>query len=84
MHEIAIATSIALAILKLPTTRLPEIGDRRELRKYGSPRIPPLIEVFIGFACRLLRLEANVNISNQMIANIVANYEFFNLAILGG
>jgi hypothetical protein len=65
----------------LPTTGLPKICHRRQFRVYRTGGIPPTIQSVESTLRSLLVLEPGVDISNEMVAVIVAHMQFLQFPI---
>lgn len=83
VHEVAVSTPAALSINELPATSLPEISDLSELRLNWFACIETTLEHLHRFQRRLLVNEFDISISNDVIANIVANNQIFNFSVVG-
>lgn len=82
MDEVAeAATHAALAAVEA-TTRLAEVGDGAELAVDGPGGVPPAVEVVAGLLCRLLVLEAGVDVADEVVVVVVADDELLELAVL--
>ena len=65
--------TLAFSQLVLTTTCLPEIADGGEFAMERSEGIPPVVQILDGFSRFRLPFESRVNISHEMIADIVTH-----------
>jgi len=81
MHEIAESPTGALPHFILTTTRLPEVGDRRQLPINGLPIEPPIVDIIYSFLCVLFVTELHIDIPHQVIPQIIAHIHLLDLPI---
>lgn len=84
VHEIAITAPIALAHFVLPAAAALEFGDGAELGEDRFARVPALVQVLDGSAGCLFVAESDVNVSHQVVPQIVAHQHFFHVAVFLG
>lgn len=82
MHEVAEAASGAFPHLVLPTARLPEVGDRRQLGVHGLPIEPAVIEFSHCPLRVLLPPELDVDVAHEVVAQVVADVHLLDLPVL--
>jgi len=83
VHEVAIATTVTLPFTILAAFGLAEISDRGEFCTDDPLRIIATIETFHGSACLFLVLELDIHVAYHMVANIICDDYFFDLAEAG-
>lgn len=72
-HEVAEASSIALAHIVLPTACFSEVRHWRELHRERPPRVPAVVQ---AFDCRLrfvFPLVACVNVAYKVVSDVVTD-----------
>jgi len=82
VHEVAESGPDALAHLVLAAAGLPEVGDGAELGVDGSAAEPAVVEVLDGSLGVLLAPELDVDVADQMVAQVVANVHLLHLSVL--
>lgn len=82
MHEITEPGPGAFAHLVLATTRLPEVSDWRQFGIHWPAPEPTIIEILGRLLCVLLPPEFDVNIADQVIAEVVAHVHLLDFAVL--
>jgi len=82
MHEITEASTRALSHLVLSTTRFTEVGDGGELCVYRLSLVPTVVDRVHRFLRVLFVLELDVYVSDEVIAEVVANIHLFDFAVL--
>uniref|UniRef100_A0A0X3Q257 Uncharacterized protein n=1 Tax=Schistocephalus solidus TaxID=70667 RepID=A0A0X3Q257_SCHSO len=81
VHEVAKTASKAFPHFILPTARLPEIRNGRQLRVNGPTAKPSAIKHFYRLLCIFFTTKLNINIAYKVIAKVVTNIHFFDFAI---
>jgi len=81
MHEVAEAAASALAHFIISATSLSEVGDGRELADDWLHSEPPVVHSFSGLFAVLFPVELDVDVSDQMVAKILANVHFFDFSV---
>jgi len=81
MHEVAKSASGAFSHLVLTTTGFAEIGDWRQLAIDRQSVVPSVVQIRHGFGRVFLFAEFDVDVTNQVIAQVVANVHLFHLAV---
>lgn len=82
VHKVAVASTSALAMVKLATTRLTEISDRGKLTNQRAFRIETTMKGLLSRGSTILITELGVDVACQMIAEIVANIHLLELTKL--
>lgn len=82
MHEVAETTAGTFPHLILPTARLPEIGDGRQLSMHSLPVEPAVIELNHCPLCIFLTPKLDINIAHEVVPQVVAHIHLFNLPVL--
>jgi hypothetical protein len=82
MHKITTSTPVTNPLGMLPTIRLPKIRHWRKFSVYRTGGIPPTIQSVESTLGRLLVFEPGVDISNEMVAVIVADVHFLQFPVL--
>ena len=82
MHEVAESRPGALSHLVLAATRLPEVGDRRQLGVNGPASEPAVVQLLDGLLGVFFFAELDVDVANEMVAQVVADVHLLNLTIL--
>eukprot|EP00032_Breviata_anathema_P000296 JZ548778.1.p3 GENE.JZ548778.1~~JZ548778.1.p3 ORF type:complete len:84 (-),score=3.95 JZ548778.1:249-500(-) len=83
MHEIAIAATIASALLKLTASRFAEIRHRRELSHDWTTFIPPSKQCFDTLGRSILVLVNDIYATGEVVAHVTAHSDLLDDAILG-
>lgn len=83
MHEIAVTASRADGLVVLSAASFSEVGDWRELADEGPPGVEPAPQSLQGFVGVLLVCELDVDVADHVVAQIFANVQLFDLAVLG-
>lgn len=78
MHEVAETTSSASAYFVLPTTGLPEISHSGQLGIHRLASEPALIKLIDSSLSVLFALEFDVDIADEMVAQVIADVHFFD------
>ena len=78
MHEVAEPRPGAFQGLVLTARGFPVIGDRGQVRKNGSTVEPALVESFDSLAGRFFGFECYVNISQQVVTEVLTDVHLFN------
>lgn len=81
MDEIAEAASNAALAAIQPATRFPEIRDRTQLAVDRASGIPPLVQGVRRRLRAVLVLEPRIHVPDQMVIVVVADHQFFELAV---
>jgi len=81
MHEVAVAATSALPILILPARGLAEICDWRKLGNESSAVIEPPGEALQRSIRIRLAEELDVDVTTQMLADIVAHVHFVYFSV---
>jgi len=82
MHEIAETSTSALTHLILSTACFSEVCNRRQFGVDWRSIIPSVVQTFRGFLRIFLTEEFHVNITNEMISQIIAHVHLLNVPIL--
>jgi len=82
MHEIAESAARAFSHLVLTATGFAKVGDRGELGVDRGPVVPTIVQIGDGFGRVFLFAKLDVNVTDQMIAEIIADVHLFHLAVL--
>lgn len=82
VHEIAVPAAIAAVLLKLPASGLAEISDRGEIHDDGAAGVEPPLQGLEGGAGLLLLLELDINITDHVVSEVIADVEALDLAEL--
>eukprot|EP00308_Calcidiscus_leptoporus_P001987 CAMPEP_0119397506 /NCGR_PEP_ID=MMETSP1334-20130426/140369_1 /TAXON_ID=127549 /ORGANISM="Calcidiscus leptoporus, Strain RCC1130" /LENGTH=304 /DNA_ID=CAMNT_0007421349 /DNA_START=117 /DNA_END=1031 /DNA_ORIENTATION=+ len=80
VHEIAVAAAAARRLLKLAAARILEVGDRAELGQDWPPCVKAAHEFLQSALGVLLLTELGVDISRQVVAEVLAHAELLQLA----
>ena len=81
MHEIAEAGSNTLTHLVLATAGLAKVSHGTQLCIDWSTAEPTIVEVSNGLGGILFSAKLNVDVADEMIAQVVADVHLFNLAV---
>jgi len=81
MHEVAETRPSAFAHLVLTTAGFTKICDRRELGIDRASPEPAIVQIAYSTFSIFLATELDVDVSNEMIAKIVANVHLLNLSV---
>jgi len=82
VHEVAKTTTVALPVLVLATACLAKVGHWRKLGIKGPSSIPSIVEIInsgLGFRFPLV---SRVDVTNQMVSNVVTHVQFQQVAEL--
>jgi len=82
VHEVAEAGAGAFPHLILAAAGLSEVSDRRQLCVDGSATKPPVVQLLNSTLCVLLAAKFDVDITNQMVSQIVADIHLLNFTVL--
>jgi len=82
VHKVAVASSVAGALLVLAASGLPEVCDGRELGNDGAAVVEAALEGLQRLGCRLLLAEFDVHVAHHMVRQIVAHVHILQLAEL--
>lgn len=82
VHKVAEAGAGALAHLVLPAACLTKIGDGRQLGIYWSTAEPAVVQIVRCLLGISLVPELDVNVTHEVVTQIIANVHLFNFAIL--
>jgi len=82
VHKIAEAATGAFPHFVLATAGFPEIRNWRKFGIDGSTIEPPVVQCITGLYGIFFPTKLNVCVSNQMFADVIANIDFFQFAIL--
>jgi len=82
MHEVAESASRALSHLVLATAGFAEVGDGRQLAVDGETVVPTVVQIRHRLRGVLFLAELDVDVTHQMIAQIVADVHLLDLAVL--
>lgn len=81
VHKVAEARTDALAHFILAAASFPEIRNGAQLNVDGAPAEPALIQLLDGSSCILLPPKFDVDVSHEMVAEIIANVHLFDFSI---
>jgi hypothetical protein len=82
MHEIAVATTVAAVLLKLPTGCFTEVGHRRILNNYRAARVKAPLKSIVCCSCLFFLPELDIDIPNHVVSKVITNIQILNLAKL--
>lgn len=82
MHEVAEATSGALSHFILAAASFPEVSDGRELCVDGLGVEPAIIQVHDCFLCILLTTKLNIDVADEVVAQVIAHVHLLHLSVL--
>lgn len=81
MHEVAEAGPGAFSHLVLTAASFTKVGDWRQLSINWTPTKPAIVELLSSSFSIFFTTEFDVNVADQMIAEVVANVHLLNLAV---
>ena len=82
VHEVAEARAGALSHLVLAAAGLPEVGDGGELGVDRPSAEPAVVELLDRLLRVLLLSELDVDVADEMVAEVVADVHLFDLSVL--
>lgn len=82
MHEVAESASRTFSHFVLAATGFAKIGNWRELAVDGQSVIPSVVQIRDRLCRVLLFAEFNVNVADQVIAQVVADVHLLHFAVL--
>ena len=82
MHKVAESGPGALAHLVLSAAGLAKVRNGAQLGIDGPPAKPAIVEVLNGLFRILFTPELNVDVADEVIAEVVANVHLLNVAVL--
>jgi len=82
VHEVAEAPTRAFSHLVLATAGFAEVRDGRELAVDGQSVIPSVVKIGHRLGCVFFLTEFDVNVADQVIAQIVADVHFLHFSVL--
>jgi hypothetical protein len=82
VHEVTVATSVALALIVLTALCLPEVGDGRVLCNDDFSSVVTTMETPHGGLGLLLRLVLDIDIANHVLADVVSDHDLVELTVL--
>jgi len=81
VHEVAETTSRALSHLVLATAGFAKVSDGGKLGVDRRPVVPSIVEISHGFGGVFFLTKLDVDIADQMIAQVVAYVHLFHLPV---
>lgn len=82
MHKVAEPGPGALPHLVLAATGLPEVSDGGQFRVHGSSSEPAIVQVLGRLVRVLFPAELDVDVADQVIAQVVAHVHLLDLSVL--
>lgn len=82
MHEITITSTIAVVLFILAAGSLPEISDRGEIDNNRAARVKSALEGLQSGSGVILLFKLNINISDHVIGEVIADIEVLDLTEL--
>lgn len=82
MHEVTETASCTLSHLVLSAARLTKVSHRRQLGVDWTSIEPPVVQLSDGSFRILLAFKLDVNVADQMIAQVVTDIHLLDFAIL--
>ena len=82
MYEIAEPTSHAAFAAIKPTACFAKVRHGRQLAVDGPRSVPARVERVTGLLRRVFVLEAGIDVADEVVVVVVADDDFFNLAVL--
>jgi hypothetical protein len=82
MHEIAVPTSVAAVLLKLPTGCFTDVGHRRILNNDRAPRVEAALKSIVCSGCLFFLPELDIDIAYHVVSKVIADIQILNLTKL--
>lgn len=83
VHEIAIAPSVALVGIELPTACFSEIRDRRKFRQHRLSAVKSPAQPIFCLFCIVFIIIFDVNIPTHVVAEIITDMKFLDFTEFG-
>lgn len=82
MHEVAVATTVAAVLLKLPAGCLTEVCHRGVLHYDRAARVEAALKGIVSSDCLLFLPELDIDIPDHVVSKVVTHIQGLNLAEL--
>jgi hypothetical protein len=82
MHEIAVPTTIAAVLLKLPTGCFTKVSHRRILNNDRAARVEAALKSIVCCGCLFFLPELDIDIAYHVVSKVIADIQVLNLTKL--